>query len=152
MRRQPFTETAALSTFIIVPFQRSPFCLKTRLPWTGANPSCNLWHNFHQLHLNRLASIPCEKTHHIILLCYLVTLYFPFPLNNTCGKNQTHSTWIIIHFPSSPYSGLPQGWFKPAPTCPVTSETLSYSYVQSPLPPNGSQPLDCYLVWLKLSK
>ena len=106
--------------------------------------------NFIQLHSNRLASFPSEKPPPNHIARYLVTPYFPFPLlYNSLGKKQTLSTWV--HFPSSPYSGLQQGWFKPAPTHLVTSETLSSSYVQSSLPPNGSQPLVCYLDWLKLS-
>ena len=93
--------------------------------------------NFIQLHSNRLASFPSEKPPPNHIACYLVTPYFPFPLlYNSLGKKQTLSTWV--HFPSSPYSGLQQGWFKPAPTHLVTSETLSSSYVQSSLPPNGS--------------
>ena len=71
--------------------------------------------NFIQLHSNRLASFPSEKPPPNHIACYLVTPYFPSPLlYNSLGKKQTLSTWV--HFPSSPYSGLQQGWFKPAPT------------------------------------
>ena len=104
-------------SFLQTPIFRS----KIKLPQTGANPSCNFWNNFITLHSKMLGVYP-KWDPPIILL---------FPLCIALGRKTNNFNLDHLFITSDPHTLVSiQGRLKQVPTHPVTSETISSSYIQ----------------------